>query len=63
MEFRHKDQTDYKAFIHRFEHAVVYRLKDKTRIKEAMELQDKIRSLTKGGVNLTKEIRKWRDKG
>lgn len=52
---------NYRTLIHRFEYSVLYRLKDKTRIERAMAIQDKIRGQIRGGINLTKEIRKWRD--
>lgn len=53
---------EYKTIMHRFEYVAVHRLKDKTRMERAMETQDKIRGMTKGGINLTEEIRRWRDK-
>lgn len=46
----------------RFEILALARFRDKTKIREAIKVQDKIRKKTKGGVNLTQEIRKWRDK-
>ena len=55
-------QMEYKTIVHRFEYAAVHRLKDKTRMEKAMKVQDKIRAMTKGGTDLTGEIRKWRDK-
>lgn len=56
-------QMLYDTLVNRLEYTVKYRLKDKTRIEKAMKLQDKIRAMTKGrGINLTEEIRKWRDR-
>jgi hypothetical protein len=52
---------NYKTVIHRFEYSVLYKLKDKGRIENAMKMQDEIRKKTKGGISLTKEIRKWRE--
>jgi|GEM_PF-5231633 len=53
---------EYKTIIHRYEYTTIQKLKDETRIEKAMKTQDKIRETTKGGKNLTQEIRKWRDK-
>lgn len=63
MELQKKlDGMEYKKIMYRFEYATVHRLKDKTRMENAMRTQDRIRKKTKGGINLTEEIRKWRDK-
>lgn len=56
------DQMEYKKIINRFEYVTVYRLKDKSRVEKAIRTQDRIRKMTKGGADLTGEIRKWRDK-
>jgi len=56
-----KGNMNYKTVIHRFEYSILYRMKDKSRIANAMKIQDEIRKKTKGGINLTKEIRKWRE--
>ncbi len=56
------EQMEYKTIVHRFEYVTVHRLKDKTRMERAMKVQDEIRKKTKSGINLTEEIRKWRDK-
>lgn len=45
----------------RFEIMTIAKFRDKTGMKKAMKVQDKIRKKTKGGISLTKEIRKWRD--
>jgi hypothetical protein len=45
----------------RFELITVAKYRDKTKIKKAMKIQDKIREGTKGVTGLTEEIRKWRD--
>jgi hypothetical protein len=45
----------------RFEIMTVAKLRDKTGMKNAMKIQDWIRKRTKGGISLTREIRKWRD--
>jgi len=43
------------------EYGIVYKTK-KSKIKQAMDVQDKIRKKTKGGKTLSEEIRYWRDK-
>lgn len=46
----------------RFELITLARLRDKTKIKKAMEIQDELRKKTKGiKWNSTEELRKWRD--
>lgn len=52
---------DIRLIQRRFELITVARYRDKTKIKKAMIMQDRIREKTKGGKNLTGEIRKWRD--
>lgn len=61
MEVNNRAGMQYKTTIKRFEYAVLYRVKDENRIAKAMKLQDEIRNKTKGGTDITKEIRKWRD--
>lgn len=61
MSVNNRAGVQYKTTIKRFEYAVVYRVKDENRIAKAMRLQDEIRSKTKNGIDITKEIRKWRD--
>ncbi len=58
---RTSDQMQYKTVVHRFENIVVHRLRNKDRVAKAMRIQDEIRSKTRGGIDLTKEIRKWRE--
>lgn len=56
-----KELDNMKMIAQRFQLITVARYRDKTKIKKAMATQDQIREKTKGGKNLTEEIRKWRD--
>jgi len=56
------EDTDRMRIIEkRFELITVAKYRDKTKIKKAMKIQDRIRKGTKGITGLTEEIRKWRD--
>jgi hypothetical protein len=62
MQREQLQDTDRMRIIEkRFELITVARYRDKTRMKRAMKIQDKIRKRTKGVTGLTEEIRKWRD--
>ncbi len=52
----------YQTVVHRYEAGSVYRLRDRDRMRRAMEAQDALRQRAKRGGNLTKVIREWRDK-
>lgn len=56
-----KSIDEIKVIQRRFEMITVARYRNKSRIKKAVKIQDKIREKTKGGISLTKRIRKWRD--
>lgn len=53
---------DMETMAHRFDQFFVHKYRDKTRIKEAMATQDRIRAKTSGKWNGAKEIRDWRDR-
>jgi len=46
---------------HHFDRVFVHRHRNKSRIKEAMAIQGKIRAKTSGNWSGSKEIRRWRD--
>jgi hypothetical protein len=57
-----KEFDELKIIQKRFELITLARLRDKTKIKKAMEIQDELRKKTKGiKWNSTEELRKWRD--
>jgi hypothetical protein len=57
-----KEFDELKIIQKRFELMTLARLRDKTKIKKAMEIQDELRKKTKGiKWNSTEELRKWRD--
>ena len=57
-----KDVDEIRLMQKRFELITVARYRDKSRMKRAMEVQDKLREKSKGfRWNSTKELRKWRD--
>jgi hypothetical protein len=57
-----KEFDELKIIQKRFELITLARLRDKTKIKKAMEIQDELREKTKGiKWNSTEELRKWRD--
>jgi len=57
-----KEFDELKIIQKRFELIALARLRDKTKIKKAMEIQDELRKKTKGiKWNSTEELRKWRD--
>ncbi len=62
MKLESQTNMQYKTVVHRFEYSVVYKMRDKSRIARAMKMQDEIRSKIRGGINLTEEIRKWRER-
>jgi hypothetical protein len=50
-----------KKLLDKLECMVICRMKDKSRIKKALESQDRIREQVKtSSTDLTEEIRKWR---
>jgi hypothetical protein len=57
-----KEFDELKIIQKRFELITLARLRDKTKIKKAMEIQDELRKKTRGiKWNSTEELRKWRD--
>ncbi|MDT7859189.1 MAG: hypothetical protein RQ930_04100 [Candidatus Aenigmarchaeota archaeon] len=57
-----KEFDELKIIQKRFELITLARLRDKSKIKKAMEIQDELRKKTKGiKWNSTEELRKWRD--
>jgi hypothetical protein len=56
-----KDLDEIKLIRRRFELITVARYRDRSKIRRAMEMQDRIREKTKSDKSLTEEIRKWRD--
>lgn len=57
-----KNLDEIKLIQRRFELITVARYRDKSRMKRAMEVQDKLREKSKGFKwDSTKELRKWRD--
>lgn len=55
-----KDTDNIGLMQRRFELITVARYRDKSKVKRAMEVQDKLRKKSKGWDS-TKEIRKWRN--
>jgi len=57
-----KDFDEIKLIQRRFELITVARYRNKSRIKKAMEIQDKLRQKSRRHKwDSTKELRKWRD--
>lgn len=57
-----KSVDEIRLMQRRFELITVARYRDKSRMRKAMKVQDKLREKSKGSRwNSTKELRKWRD--
>jgi len=57
-----KEFDGLKIIQKRFELITLARLRNKSKIKKAMEIQDELRKKTRGiKWNSTEELRKWRD--